>query len=373
MPTRQFHGLSNTSDPVRRGLGWLATADNVNITDTGAIVKREGYAAPVAGTYSGIYSTIDFQRCYLVDAGTLKTIGGRVLATGLGTGTVYWTELNDQVLFNTGTASGIIMPDEAVIAWGWTPPGEPAVSAVTGSLPAGLYRVICTATLPDGRETGTGPMVEIALTEGQALQVVATGNVYIAPANSTVFQYAGQNTFVWNQSLDHLGRELTTSNLDPLPLGCDVIQSWRGRIYTAMYMPAENQSVVWFSEPFGPHLFNLAANFFMVPGHAHMLAPTKDALIVGTDTRIYAYNTESLAELAPYGVVPGQHWDTDDNGRVLFWSSRGVCAALPFINLTERSVSVAPGIKAGGAIVRRGGQKRFLVSIQQGGSAFNSF
>lgn len=373
MLTRQFHGLNSTTDPVRLGLGWLATADNVNITDTGAIVKREGYAAPVAGTYSGIYSTIDFQRCYLVDAGTLKTIGGRTLATGLGTGTVYWTEINNEVYYLAGSASGIILPDDEVIAWGWSAPSAPAVSAVTGSLPAGLYRVVCTTTLPDGRETGTSPVVDVTLTEGQALQIVATGNVYIAPANSTVFQYAGQNTFVWNQSPDLLGRDLLHFGFDPVPAGSDVIQAWHGRIYAAMYMPSDDQTAVWFSEPFGSHLFNLNTSFFMVPGRVHMLAPHKDALIVGTGTRIYAYTGDSIAELAHYGVPPGQHWALDDNGRVLFWSNRGVCAALPFMNLTERSVSVAPGIKAGGAIVRRGGQKRFLVSIQQGGSAFNDF
>lgn len=372
MDIRQFNGLNNTTDPVRLGLGWLATADNVNITDTGAIVKREGYAAPVAGSYSGIYSTLDYQRCYLVDAGTLKTIDGAVLKTGLDSAPMYWTELNDQILFSNGIDSGIILTDNTVINWGWEVPATPAIHPVTGTLAPGLYQVVCTTTLPDGRETGTSPVTDIVLTEGQALQIVASGNIYIAPANSTVFQYAGRDTLVWNQSPDLLGRELTTFNLEPPPRGCEAIQAWRGRIYAAMYMPTENQTVVWFSEPFGPHLFNLASNFFMVPGHVHMLAPTKDALIVGTDTRIYAYNTESITELAPYGVMPGQHWAAND-GRILFWSTRGVCAALPFTNLTERSVSVAPGVHAGGTIVRRGGQERYLVSIQQGGSAFNVF
>lgn len=372
MEIKAFNGINNTTDPVRLGLGWLATADNVNITDTGAIVKRDGYAAPVAGNYSGIYSTIDYQRCYLVDTGTLKTLDGRVLAAGLGTSPVHWTELNDQVFFSTGAASGIIMPDNAVLEWRWEVPGTPAVTAVTGELPPGLYRVVCTTTLPDGRETGPSDPVEIVLADGQALQVSCAGNVYIAPANSTVFQYAGQNTLVWNQPPDALGRDLTLDGLSPLPPGAETIQAWRGRIYAAMYMPPENQTVVWFSEPFGPHLFNLAVSFFMVPGHVHMLAPTKEALVVGTDARVYAYNTESITELAPYGTVPGQHWAQDD-GRIIFWTTRGICAALPFTNLTERSVSVAPGVKAGGAIVRQGGQKRFLVSIQQGGTAFNDF
>lgn len=372
MDIRQFNGLNNTSDPLRLGLGWLATADNVNITDTGAIVKREGYSPAKNGSFTGAFSTSDYQRLYLVDGGVLKTYDVAALAAGFGTAPMSWTELNEQVFYSNGIDAGIILPDNTVLEWRWDVPVPPTVFATSGSLPAGLYRVICTDTLPDGRETGPSDPVDIELTEGQALQIQGSGNVYIAPANSTVFQHAGQCPLLWNQTPDALGRDLTLDGLDPLPLGVGVIQAWRGRIYASMFMPTENQSVVWFSEPFGPHLFNLASNFFMVPGQVHMLAPHTEALVVGTDARIYAYNVESLTELASYGVVPGQHWDSDD-GRIIFWTTRGVCAALPFSNLTERTVSVAPGIKAGGAIVRQGGQKRYLVSIQQGGFAFNDF
>ena len=70
-------------------------------------------------------------------------------------------------------------------------------------------------------------------------------------------------------------------------------------------------------------------------------------------------------------MVPGWHWAKDDE-RTLFWTTRGLCAALPFSNLTERQVSVAPGISAGGAVVRHGGQKRYLVALHRGGSVFNS-
>jgi hypothetical protein len=70
--------------------------------------------------------------------------------------------------------------------------------------------------------------------------------------------------------------------------------------------------------------------------------------------------------------VAGQHWNAD-GARVLFWTQRGLCAALPLQNLTERQVSVAPGVHAGGCLVQAGGQKRFITSIQQGGQPFNAF
>ena len=156
-----------------------------------------------------------------------------------------------------------------------------------------------------------------------------------------------------------------------LPLGATVIQFWAGRIHAAQYFAAENQTVVWISQPLGYHLFALDSDFFLVPGEVTMLAPHASALVVGTDVEMYAYNAESIVKLADYGVVPGQHWATDEE-RILFWSKRGLCAALPFANLTDSRVSVAPGLKAGGAVVLDQGRKRYVAALQVGGSPFNS-
>jgi hypothetical protein len=170
--------------------------------------------------------------------------------------------------------------------------------------------------------------------------------------------------------LDAAGNELP-SLLEPLPLGVGVIQHWRGRIYAAQYFPELNQSAVWFSQPLGFHLFALDTDFILLPGQVTMLAPHASALIIGTDSAIHTYDGAVLTDLAPYGVVPGQHW-SDDDGRILFWSARGLCAALPFVNVTERQISVAPGFRAGGCVIHSDGQKRFVAVLQQGESPFNA-
>jgi hypothetical protein len=381
MDIKAFKGLNNVTDRLRLGLDWLVQADNVNISETGALSSREGYSQVQAGSFTAIYTTIDFQRCYVVKAGVLQTFEGVALYYLLSNQPIFWTEVNDQVYFNNGVDSGVIMPDNAVLPWGWPVPSAPSVSAVTGSLPAGTYQARCSFVLPDGRETGTSDAGEITLTEGQGLrisnipQITGSTNVYIAPAGSEVYQLAFNTTRTaetFNASPDALGRDLTNAFLDPLPTGTDVVQHWKGVIYAAQYMPADKQTAIWFTEPLGYHLFNMNSNFFLVPGRVLMLAPHEDALLVGTDQRIFAFNGEKLTELAPYGVVAGQHW-ANDGVRTLFWTTRGVCAALPFSNLTERQVSVAPGVQAGGTIVRSGGQKRYVVALRQGGAAFNPF
>jgi hypothetical protein len=382
MKISSFLGINNVTDPLRVGLGWLVQADNVNVTDTGGMTRREGYTLAQAGDFTGIYTTLDFSRMYAVVGSALKDYAGNTLAQLTSTDPMFWTEVNDQVFFSNGTDSGIILPDNSVLPWGWQTPAAPTVTAVTGSLDVGTYQVRCTYTMPDGRETGMSDPVEITLAAGQALQVSNipllaghTTNVYVAPANSTVYQLAfitrSVTSFVWNTSADFLGRELLNQFLDPLPAGVESVQAWGGRMYAAQYFPTEHQTVVWFSQPLGYHLFNLNQDFFMVPGHVHMLAPHKDALIVGTGERVFAYAGEKLSQLAQYGVVPGQHWSKDDE-RILFWTTRGLCSALPFTNLTEKQVSVAPGVHAGGCVVRSGGQKRYVAALQQGGSAFNS-
>ena len=283
---------------MRLDMSWLVQADNVNISETGALSKREGYALTRAGAFTSAYSTLDFSRAYLATALGIQTFDGESVVGLTSSAPMFWAEVNENVYFNNGTDSGVVAPDNAVSLWR----GAPV------SYGAGFKG-------DDGEDLGV--------------------------------------------------------LFDTLPLGTDVIQHWKGRMYAAQYFASENQTVVWFSEAMGFHLFNLDSNFFTVPGKVTMLAPHDAALIVGTDARVYAYSGDKLDVLAEYGVVAGQHWDRDDQ-RILFWTTRGLCAALPFQNLTEKQISVAPGVRAGGCIVRAGGQKRYLSVLQQGGLPFNA-
>lgn len=384
--TKRFLGLNNVSDPLRLKLGWLQRADNLDITDTGALVRRDGYVRVSTGAISGAYASIDFTRMYIVDSGTLKqvisTTQSIVLRTGLTTRPLHWAEVNDQVFFNNGVDSGIILKDGTVLDWAWTDAPMPELAAVSGTLPQGMYQVAFTYLTSDGRETGACDASAIYLDGTQALQVNAIPQlaghrtqVYIAPADSTVFQlafadYAGTSAS-WNSSPDMLGADLTTQFLDPLQPGCDYIAYWKGQMYAAQYDPASDTTVVWFSEALIFHLFNLNSNFILVPGKVAMLAAHPDGMIIGTDTRIYTYDGESIKQVADYGVVPGWGGAKDDDDQILFWSRRGLCRALPFSNMTLQQISVDCGLSAGAAIIRKNGAKRYVVALQKGGDNFN--
>lgn len=383
----RFKGLNTLNDPMEMGLSWLTQADNIDITSADKLQRRAGYDLDTTGTILGAYATIDYERLYYIDGASLKAYPGVTLASVTSQARMHWAEVNDQVFYNNGTDRGILTEDNRVLPLSWPVPGAPALAAVSGSLAPGRYSVMCTYLLPDGRETGAGSSVSLDIEEGQALQISGIPQVdgmvtrtYIAPANSTVFQlaYEGYQTArVWNYSPNSLGLDLATDDFDPIPEGATVIQIWRGRLYAAQYIPSSDMTAVWFSQPLGFHLFDLATDFLAIPGHVHLLAPTESALVIGTDQAIRAWDGEGLKTLATYGVVPGWCWarDDDENGEsmgVYIWTQRGLCKAMPFVNLTSGHLSVAPGIQAGAAVIAQGGQKRFVACLHAGGAAFNS-
>lgn len=382
--TSQSKGLNNTTDPVRLGLKWLARADNIDITSTGAVRRRAGRGKVAAGAMSGAFSSADFTRLYVVSDNALCAAGPDLalapIQAGISSLPMRWAQLNDHIYFTNGVESGVIDIDSTVMPWALPAPPAPVVSAISGGAPAGIYQVRLTHMWPDGREGCSSTESTVALTEPGGVRVsgiapgpTGTARVYIAPAGSTLFQLAGEaasTTFDWASSPDTLGAELTNAFMDTVPAGAEVIAAWRGRIYVSLYLPAEDQTAIFFSEPLAAHLFNYAQNFISVPGRVLALAPHDEALVIGTDRKVYAYTPEALKPLADYGVVPGMPWATDGD-RLLIWTLRGLCQYPDFTNLTAQRVSAAPGTHAGAAVVEQDGQTRFIAALHAGGIAFN--
>jgi hypothetical protein len=392
MQIAPFRGLNNVADPLTGGLENLERADNVDITKMGGIKKRAGYALSYSGDITSAFGTKDYSRLFLVDGGALKVLrdptSAVTLRTGLSAAQMYSAEINGDVYFNNGAQRGIIHGDNTLSEWAWPVPAVPSVSAITGNLDAGLYRVRCAFVLPDGRITGGGDAAEVLLEAGQALSIsnipqiasYAT-EVYICAANKTEFQLAARTADTalnWFHGPDALGEELDSDTLSPLPEGATVFCFWKGCVYAAQYLAESEQTVIWKSQPLAFHLFNLAEDFLLVPGRVVMLAPVDDGIVIGTEIgngdSILLTTGTSVTELAPYGVVAGWPAAMDEDSRTtMFWTARGLCSALPFANHTEGQISVAPGLRAGTEIVRADGTKRCVVTLQAGGIPFNAF
>jgi len=105
MDITRFKGINNVSDPMRLDMSWLVQADNVNITDTGALTKREGYALSRTGVFLSAYTTLDFSRMYLATALGIQGFTGENLVALTSSNPVYWAEVNEQVFYNNGVDS----------------------------------------------------------------------------------------------------------------------------------------------------------------------------------------------------------------------------------------------------------------------------
>lgn len=392
----RFLGLNNVADPMR-GSGvapdgshdtweWQSLADNVNGTNSHGMERRDGYALSVAGTsITASFSTFDYSRLYIIDSGVLKRVypgGSTVALQSILSGTAYWSEQNDVVYLSCGTSKLEIHQDNTVRRWGVPTPDQPDVSATNGNLFAGVVQIALTYTDQHGREGGACSAVAVTVAENGGLSVTSipqlsgfAPNLYMTEADGTAFYRAAalpEGVAAFTITSLPIGPALTTQFLDECPERAGRIAFMGANAYAAEYIPEIDQTVIWFTEPMGYHLFNLNSDYFIVPGEVTQLFGSEAGLLVATHNRCFVYDNDALVRVAEYGAVPGQHADRGPDGKTYFWTKRGLCRVMPFENLTESNVSVAPGIQAGGGIIERGGLRKYVAVIHQGGDAYNA-
>jgi hypothetical protein len=383
-PIAAFRGLNNVVDPMSLDWSWFTRADNIVITGAGKIQRAPGYTKRVNGTaITGAFSSEDLSRLYVVDNGALLKVNAdyttATLASTTSTDPVRGAEVNNIIYYSNGTDLGSLEP-AGWRRWGIALPGTPALSAGSGALPAGAYQVCCTLTDDRGMEGGNGEIAVITVGDAAQIAISAvpqvtgyTTNVYVTGQNADTFKLlatASPAAVTYNNSIDELGVELPFLFCGP-PRG-SFPAYFAGRMYLAEPFPQQDVSVIWRSWPQHYHLFDYGNEAVTVPGTVLMLAATKDALIIGTDAEIYALDqSDGLTSLAPYGAVPGDHVGRLGNS-IYFWTLRGLAEAMPFRNLTEGTLSVAPGLSAGGRIVEQSGFRRYMVALHSGGEAYNA-
>ena len=389
----RFLGLNNVLDPMvgdmdadgkPRTWEWQQQADNVNLTNAGKYVRRDGFKPFLSGAnVTAAFSTVDFQRLYLIDSGTLGEIQedgtAGMLHEGL-TGPAYWAEVN-QVVYLSSSEKLEVRRDGTVRPWGVPTPVGGALAPASGSLPAGTYQVCFTHADDNGREGGSSPSLSIEVADGGiALTDIPTipgyyTCCYLTDGGAIFYRAATYPWVVKSATLSALpeGPELTTELLNPPPENGGYVAHFGARMYIAEYLPASDTTVVWASEPLGYHLFDLDKSFFLVPGEVTQLADAGTSLLVVTRHQVFAYTGSGIKKLADYGAPHGQHISHGPAPaqHLYFWTDRGLCRAEPFENLTEGRVSVPPGSRVAGGVIQQHGYTRYVAVLKSGGAAFN--
>lgn len=389
-----FAGVVNTRSRKDVGMKALYVGDNVVISDTKKIVRRPGYA-PVreSGTVQSAYGLNN--ELYIVEGGNLIHMldtEDRTLVSGL-TGTSYvWDVQNGAGYYVNGVEAGIVHGD-LHLPWRLTVPQIMSASVIGATAPdapplnfgqgytTALFRLTATYETFDGRETAPGDIIDLPGTpETNLIRVtVPTGyartNVYSTEADGTVFRLVASmtgTTATFNPARG--GRELTTLNMASLPVGATHVAFVKGRCAVGQYLPDIKTSVVWISQPFAYHLFDMEKDYHPVAGQIGLMLWTGEGVLIGTTEKVYHWFEESgeLRELANYGVPMGVAGDVDAVGKAYFWTVRGICRALPFENLTETNVSMAPGSRVTASLVYINGLQQFIAVTQGGGTPFNA-
>jgi hypothetical protein len=153
-----------------------------------------------------------------------------------------------------------------------------------------------------------------------------------------------------------------------------MVEFCNGRAYLAEYIPQAGLSVVWISQPLAYTVFDQASDFWLLPGELAIMAKVNDeSMVFATDQRVWNLTTDGrLVELANYGAVPGDAFDSTADSTLYFWTQRGICKAMPFTNLTEANASMPPGVRATGCIAMRNGMQQMIVFTAGGGTPFNA-
>ena len=184
------------------------------------------------------------------------------------------------------------------------------------------------------------------------------GRIYWANGHEKGYVEAGTNN-TWIKG-SYVGPDTTRQYSDP-PVGT-ILAFFDGRVVVGQ------GSVLWYSDTFNLHAFDLARDFVPLENHIRMAAPLAGGIWVGTDKDIAFLEGTSFQDLtyrkrADYPAVEGtaREISLDKIGMqglslglgVIFASSRGIClgtAEGQLYNLTEQRLNY-PSARFGAGLV----------------------
>lgn len=357
-----FKGIHNTVSSRDIPDDALADAINVDLTDSGAVLKRFGSELSSSIAITSSFSTQN-ERGFIVSGGVLKEVNADLSLSNLSSSTA--TEFTEwgNVIF---TNDGLRIDGQSVVNLKLPNPAtQLTVTTTSGDLPEGKYSF--TYTYRSGTlESGSGPIVTIDVPEN--------GGVYVSPPE----QISGYEAVIYMTDcngtvyFDKYGVQLPEvyQLAESFPV-CQKIAFHNNRLYCSEYL-ATGQTVIRFSHVYYFHLFDFLVNTIIVPGEVRSMMSTGEYLIIATDSEIYAYNG-TLSLLANYGVPEGKSMVKRPDGSIVIYSKRGFCSAMPFQSLTEKRVSLPTGDHCVLAYLNRRGMNQ-VVALHNGDStAFNSF
>lgn len=320
-----FAGINNVDAPERvnsyptkdHPMVDLVEAVNVDIDETGRIVRRAGITMLVPGSAHSLWS--NGQVCLYVSEGVLyqldEDFNSTAIAGGLEDLPMAYVEIGDRIYHSNGDTAAVL-DNGAVRSWG-IPINLTDVQAraAGGNMQAGFYLVAMTLVRGDGQESGCGLAHRVDLQDNGGIAFswavpddlsITQANLYVTQPNSETLMLAATVDVELGSYLYTGGQRalpLATQWLDAPPVG-EVLASFKGRIYIG------SGSFVYVTAPLSYEHCDLR-DFFSIDGTAvRVIAPVEGGLFVGTENGIYfvagaSFKDNALVKKMDARVIPG--------------------------------------------------------------------
>ena len=390
MKTVQINALSGLRNDVsteRFGPGDLLSGKNVDIDETGKVMRRHGRSQVSATPTSSVWA--DGETMLYVQNGRLyrRLDNGTAVQLYDGIGMdVSYEAVNDRVYMSDGQKS-FVLADDKLRPWGLeVPPKTFQLSSAPGDLSAGTYGVTI-VYLRDGMESGAPRSQYIELAANRAIRIqnlpvptdasITHKRIYMTSANGeahyAVALLPAADTSITIFDLPATSIVLRTQFKTPAPAG-HIVGHFNGRNFVAA-----GNTLFW-TDPLEYELFDLRENFVSFSSQIQIFAPVMEGAFLATETETIFLRGRNPAEwevvkAAPYGAVRGTLVTPPNNqigkdgvqGAVALWiSTRGVCIGTSegqLENLTGNRF-VMPAARIGAGLFKvRGGTPQYLVSL----------
>jgi hypothetical protein len=342
-PVGPFLGVNNRlpdfSLNVKDKGSFLREADNVEITNSGNVVRRK---APVllqsmTGAHS-LYGNF-FVRASVLYTATFSPYAETLVKVLTANDPVSYAVLNGDTYYSNGTDSGRISSAGTWYPWALPTPSSPNVATTTGTLFKGWYQVaVGYANNVTGEEGGVSASTNYHLTATGGLLITlpnaTTGathiNVYVSTVNGSIPMLqttVATGTASVTISTHTLGRESNQRYEDPLPAGTRIFEH-NGRLCSV------KGKDLFYSLPYRHGYYLPVENRIPFPENISVAVPNQAGVYVAAD-KTYFFSGQDIGDVQvvrdvlPYGAVAGTEFKVPNKTIVGWFGEKGVVLADP--------------------------------------------
>ena len=312
-------------------------AVNVDIDNAGRLLRRRDVALVQAMTGAHSIYMASATAGYLVRDSvlysiTLPTYAETLLKVLTIDNTMSYVEYNGDLYYSNGTDSGRITAG-VVYPLGLPTPNAPTLSTIGGGLSAGNYQVaVGYVNSVTGEEGGVSRSAQSELVIDGGIRVTlpaATAgathiNVYLTATNGTVSQLAltvaTGETFV-DLIVPATGKEAPERYEQPLPAGRLLLSS--GRLCSVV------GNTLYLGTPYRPGYYDPINYGVPFPADISIAVDAQAGIYVAADKTYWLPNEGVIADVLPYGAVPGTEFSLPDKSVVGWFGTKGFVLASP--------------------------------------------